>query len=266
MQPVFGFRVHLHCRSFLWTFLNALLDNQGELESERQNVAVEILQAVESASRGARGPRRKEKGVNAIEGGKSRAAALAAVIWMLATVAMVAAATPALAASGPKPIKQPSTFPIKINQSGSYIVTSNLVVTSKNQTVLKVTASYVTIDLGGFTISGPDNGGTGIGVAASSVANVLVQNGSVSGFGGTGVALGDSSTARNISAVSNGGVGISAGSGSLVSNCVASGNGGFGLSFTDATSGYSNCVVTGSSTVSGGTSLGNNLCNGASCP
>ena len=178
---------------------------------------------------------------------------------------MVAAAAPALA-GGPATISQPSSFPIKITKSGSYILTSNIVVTSKNVNVLSVTVSAVTINLDGFTIAGPGTGGSGIGVAASSAANVTVLNGSVNGFGGGGVLLGGSSTARNISAISNGGVGISAGSGSLVSNCVASGNGGFGLSFNDATSGYSNCVVSGISTVAGGTSLGDNLCNGSSCP
>ena len=48
-------------------------------------------------------------------------------------------------------------FPVTIAASGSYRLTGNLVVTDKNTTVIEVTnpAKQVTIDLNGFSISGP---------------------------------------------------------------------------------------------------------------
>jgi hypothetical protein len=86
-----------------------------------------------------------------------------------------------------------------ISQPGSYKLVKNLTFTANTGGCLQITVSAVTIDLAGFTISGPGNGSannfnssTGILAMPSSPSQVLeglaVRNGSISGFG-TGVAL-----------------------------------------------------------------------------
>jgi hypothetical protein len=99
----------------------------------------------------------------------------------------------------------------------------------------------VTLDLNGFTISGPNTctpnpiqctfGAGGIGVMAVaptgvvSPANVRVMNGIVRGMGGHGIRLiGDSTLVQNVVAESNGGPGIVVGEGSVIDS-VAKRNG-----------------------------------------
>ena len=54
-----------------------------------------------------------------------------------------------------KLIKQPSTFPLVISQSGSYRLKGNITVPDENTTAISVQADYVTIDLNGYSIQGP---------------------------------------------------------------------------------------------------------------
>ena len=75
-----------------------------------------------------------------------------------------------------------------ISQPGSYKLVKNLTFTSSSGTCLTITANFVTIDLAGFTISGPGNpnpfsGNTTTAVAAGNdTAGIAVRNGSISGF------------------------------------------------------------------------------------
>lgn len=86
-------------------------------------------------------------------------------------------------------------FPVVINAPGSYKLTSNLVVPA-GQDAIHVMASNVTIDLNGFAILGPGNcSGTGNSMLCTANAghgvyqvdsnnhNLIVQNGTVGGFG-----------------------------------------------------------------------------------
>jgi hypothetical protein len=86
-------------------------------------------------------------------------------------------------------------FPITINASGSYKLTSNLVVPAGTDAIL-VTAGNVSIDLNGFSIIGPGNcsgqpasmtctatGTRGISSAVSNIHRLSVRNGMVGGFG-----------------------------------------------------------------------------------
>src|SRR5262249_51967263 len=92
-------------------------------------------------------------------------------------------------------------FPVTISQSGSYRLTGNLNVPDAATTAIEITADNVTLDLNGFTISGPNvctpnptrctySGGAGIGVMAVgppgvvSPANVRVMNRIVRGMRG----------------------------------------------------------------------------------
>jgi hypothetical protein len=85
-------------------------------------------------------------------------------------------------------------FPVQITESGSYLLTSNLVVLGEDDGV-SISADDVSFDLGGFSIAGPvtcdigqaqpvscpQSGGRGIVVAGD---GSLVRNGVVRGFGG----------------------------------------------------------------------------------
>jgi hypothetical protein len=125
-------------------------------------------------------------------------------------IAWTLSAPPAAALDGSIEINQAkaSSFPVVISKPGSYRLTSNLDVTAvpspQNVTVISITASDVTLDLGGFAIIGgvacTASGtpttvacsvtGSGEGVAGSAGANnVTVRNGTIQGMGRSGVDL-----------------------------------------------------------------------------
>jgi hypothetical protein len=89
---------------------------------------------------------------------------------------------------GPTEIEKCQT----IDKPGSYKLVRNITLTADSATCLPITASDVTIDLAGFTISGPRGLATAAIVATPPQGQVLqgiaVRNGSISGFG-TGVDL-----------------------------------------------------------------------------
>src|SRR6185436_13487764 len=114
-------------------------------------------------------------------------------------------------------------------------LSSNLIVPDAGTTAIHITADNVSLDLGGFSIIGPNtctpnpvhctvSGGAGIGVFAvsstgPSPANVRVFNGTVRGMGGHGIRmLGDGTTVERILAVQNGGPGIVVGAGSILNS------------------------------------------------
>jgi hypothetical protein len=188
---------------------------------------------------------------------------------------MVAVMPTTASALGPVKLKPAKCCPVKVKDPGSYILMGNLDPADTNNDAIKVTASNVTIDLGGFSIIGPGkSSGTGIGIDASAQTNVIVQNGTVTGMSGSGVVVGASSLVRNIVATGNGtggsGSGIQCTGGAcLVNACVATANGSEGMTFLDATSGYQDNVINGNAagTVQLGTDMGGNVCNGVhGCP
>ena len=114
-------------------------------------------------------------------------AALVLVVLALATTIMPVGSTPAppsATADGPIGIRACQT----INQSGSYILLNNLTTTGN---CLTINASFVTIDLNGFTIAAPEqgsSGGTGI-LGGAQLFGIAVRNGMISGGNFTGVDL-----------------------------------------------------------------------------
>jgi len=98
-------------------------------------------------------------------------------------------------------------FPVTISQSGSYKLSSNLVISDPFGTVILINADNVTIDLNGFSIIGPSvcNGHgnvattsctisntEGVGIDASEHTGIKVLNGFIRGMGFVGlVCLGD---------------------------------------------------------------------------
>jgi parallel beta-helix repeat protein len=161
-----------------------------------------------------------------------------------------------------------SSLPCVVSHSGSYYLTTNLF-GSDGQDGIIVTANDVTLDLNGFVLDGTVTVGTRVaqgqpvpqmgtmgslnGInATSGVVNLVVRNGSLRGWGKSGVAAdncdgavferlrisgsgswglisGLRSAVRDCTAISNPGGGITADYHSLVSGCLSAENGGNGF-------------------------------------
>jgi hypothetical protein len=173
-----------------------------------------------------------------------------------------------------------TTFPITISQAGSYVLTSNLVVTDPNVNAIEITTNDVTLDLNGHMIQGPHTGspwgGTGNGIYAENRYNISVKNGKLWGFGGSGIHLsssfGDPSFEGaghwidKIQAANNGDLGIFI-YGGLVTNCTANNNGNIGIITYNST--ITNCTANNNgssgimavdSTITSCTANKNNFC------
>lgn len=166
-------------------------------------------------------------------------------ISMRATLAAVplflALAIPAFASDGVLEINQTcavnggcfsgdfSGFPVTITTSGSYRLTSNLVIASTTANGITITVDDVSVDLNGFSITGPGSG-SGIGIqGAGSRFGFTVENGFVRGMGGDGVQLGRESIVRGVTSADNLGIGINVSNHSVVSGCVVRNNAGDGI-------------------------------------
>lgn len=145
-------------------------------------------------------------------------------------------------------------FPVTIAQPGSYRLTSNLSLTSTSQTAIHATVGGVQIDLGGFTISGPNQcfgipissctANTG-GHAVLGAQDTAVRNGRIVGMGSNGVRLWYSARVEDLHVSWSGLDGISVGEQSTVEGCISASNG-----FSGISAGYR-------SVVRGNTSTGN---------
>jgi len=153
-------------------------------------------------------------------------------------------------------IIQPTTFPITISHRGSYRLNSNLRVPDPNTTAINITAAGpVTIDLNGFSITGPvtcagvpakcSASGSGNGIKSGTNSIVSVFNGAIVGMGNDGISLGGVARVRDVIATSNAISGISIATG-VVSECVGDSNGGDGIDLTF------NATVTASSAIRNG--------------
>ena len=123
-------------------------------------------------------------------------------------------------------------FPIIICQSGSYKLSGNLTVPDANTDAIDVSANDVTIDLNGFSISGPGTKGSsfivGTGIQGSGI-NTSVFNGTIRGMGNLGINLNSGGRVYKVQATANGSDGIQALDSSLVSECISRANGGRGI-------------------------------------
>jgi hypothetical protein len=68
--------------------------------------------------------------------------------------------------------------PFIINKPGAYYLAANRVMTTKGGSAIEITASDVTLDLNGYTLSYVDSEGAGTGVTVTS-SNVEIRNGSI---------------------------------------------------------------------------------------
>lgn len=113
-----------------------------------------------------------------------------------------------------------STAGMSISAPGSYYLTTNLVGSG-----ISIFADNVTIDLNGFAILGA---GAGNGILVFSGKNLVLRNGTISGFGTGGVAINASgatgSVFENLRLFNNGGYGLEVGAGSTVLKSTFSSN------------------------------------------
>ena len=127
-------------------------------------------------------------------------------------------------------------MPMTISESGSYYFTENIHLPAAI-TAITIEANDVTLDMKGFTLSGPGGGsGAGAGIHASdaSLTNIVIANGTVRDFRWYGVKLeGTDHRVTAISALGNGSNGISI-SGSVLS-CTARANGSSGIVISNGT-------------------------------
>jgi len=153
---------------------------------------------------------------------------------------------------------QAITLPFTINQSGSYVLTSNLTGVI-GQAGIIVAADNVTIDLNGFTLQGVP-GGSLDGIRPSGLRrNMTVVNGFVAGWDGHGITgyfnigLGDNicdnMRIEGVTVSGNGNIGILGRTGSLVRGCIAEGNGAGGIFTQNAGGIVENCVARGNAGV-----------------
>lgn len=156
-----------------------------------------------------------------------------------------------------------SALPFTINAPGSYYLTGTLTGTA-NAHGITITADDVTVDLAGHALLGVAGSLSGVSVS-SGRTNIAIFNGTVRGWGSSGVSaegasnsqlerlrashnqgaglrVGAGSTVINCTARSNGGVGIRTGFGSTLNNCAASLNTSTGIEATDHTT-VSNCTA-----------------------
>jgi parallel beta-helix repeat protein len=129
-----------------------------------------------------------------------------------------------------------SSLPFSITQSGSYYLTGNLTAPLGGNGI-GITASHVTLDLGGFALVGNGAPGiSGIGTAAG-VTNIVIRNGTVRNWPGAGIIVGNTSVSNvrveGIRSLGNGAAGIAVGTESVVIDCVAIGNASDGIRAED---------------------------------
>ena len=122
-----------------------------------------------------------------------------------------------------------ASLPFTIASPGSYYLTGNLTGLAGTNGIT-VTSGDVTLDLNGFALLGVSNSATGIQVAgaANPCTNVAIRNGTVRGWGGSGVAAyyAVNAIVEHLTASGNQGDGINTGTGGLVRDCVVSSCGG----------------------------------------
>jgi len=128
-------------------------------------------------------------------------------------------------------------YPVTIAATGSYRLTSHLVIPNDDTDGIRISTSDVSIDLNRFAVirSGcvdnnsicrPNSGsGSGIETGDSDHRGVSVRNGSVVGVGSAGVSLGEQADVRDLLVRWNGGDGIVVGLGSKVASSVLYENG-----------------------------------------
>jgi len=146
-------------------------------------------------------------------------------------------------------------YPVTISQPGSYVLSSNLVISDVNQTVILVSADQVSIDLNGFAIirstcigaisSCRPTTGTGTGIDVDDInsrSGLTIQNGNIVGMGLNGLRLGSASRVRNVRVRWNRLNGIAGQNAIHVMDSISAGNGGKGIRVTNSLTALDNVL------------------------
>jgi hypothetical protein len=193
-------------------------------------------------------------------------------------------ATPGATEINQASVEASGGFPIVISAPGNYVLTSDLIVPS-NTSAISLTAHHVVIDLNGFRIAGPHPCGVA-GCTTGSVTGIsgqegqgrysTVRGGTITGFSGTCIALGQDAFVDEMYVSRCGRNGVQVSQGSLVRATRVRDTGRQGIRLVGAESGYVHNVVVGSGWavdpasveaegIDGGIALGGNACSTGHC-
>jgi len=161
-----------------------------------------------------------------------------AAVWALTTLVGVVQGGPMEPPAAPGPTNRmaiyqpaPGGFPIVISQPGSYYLGENITGDASGKPGIKITVSNVTLDLNGFTLRGGLSSGV-IVDAGSDTSNLFIHNGTVSGWGGDGIACMANcnySELRDLIVNDNGGAGVSVLGSVVLTRVQSQNNGGDGI-------------------------------------
>ena len=126
---------------------------------------------------------------------------------------------PALGLAAGRQVTVITSLPFTVSSPGIYVLDSDLTVSGSD--AIDVNAPDVVINLNGYSITGSSGG---IGVSAGQVANVIIENGRISGFTTAAVQLGPYSVARNLVGSDDEGIDVQ-GQDCVVQNCILQGTG-----------------------------------------
>jgi hypothetical protein len=127
------------------------------------------------------------------------------------------------------PVGWNGTFPISINQPGSYYLTRNLTGVS-GQHGITINTEGVTLDLNGFELRGVANSLDGISIPMLR-GDIVIKNGTIRGWGDDGIDAPATvrSFFRDLTISLNAGDGIVVGQGSVVQRVISNENGFHGI-------------------------------------
>ena len=120
----------------------------------------------------------------------------------------------------------------RITQPGSYYLTGNITGASGKRGI-EIASNNVTIDLGGFTLTGVSGSLSGISVESVSFDRTVVRNGTVIAWPGGGVSVNNSSRLTGLTVYGNGIAGLRAGTNAYIESCTAKSNAGGGIEVSD---------------------------------
>lgn len=152
----------------------------------------------------------------------------------------------------------------RITQPGSYYLAGNMA-GAVGKAGIEIACSDVTIDLNGFQMLGGAGSKWGV-VASSQYSAITVRNGTIRGFGSSGVTGSPThSRVQDVTVAECGDFGINLGIGGIVENCIVRDHGTTGIIVAGlgritncvATGGFSGIVAATQTTVSGCQTYGN---------
>lgn len=123
------------------------------------------------------------------------------------------------------------SLPFTISAPGSYYLTRDLTGVS-GASGITITASFVSIDLNGFSLIGAGGSLDGINASTAGTKQIAIRNGVIRGWGRGGISATPvvEATVEDLRVQGNGNTGVSLGSRGVVSRTIATGNAGQGFS------------------------------------